>query len=326
LNNSFWKDRSVFVTGCDGFVGSWLTAGLISAGADVVGLVRDRVPHSELIRSGNVDRISVVVGEVNDYPLLERILAEYEIDTVFHLAAQTIVPIANRVPLSTFETNIKGTWVLMEAARRNPTVKRVVVASSDKAYGTQAQLPYTEESPLQGNHPYDVSKSCADLIAQAYANTYDMPIVITRFANLYGGGDLNWSRIVPGTIRSSLQGSQPIIRSDGTFRRDYMFVGDAVGAYIMLAEQLEKPDVRGQAFNFGLDQPIEANKMVRMIIDLAGRPDLEPIVLNQAQNEIPDQYLSSDKANRLLGWRPKYNIEDGLLDTIEWYREYLNSE
>jgi CDP-glucose 4,6-dehydratase len=326
LNNTFWKDRRVLVTGCDGFIGSWLTAGLVSAGADVVGLIRDQVPHSELVRSGTVNRISIVVGDVNDYPLLERTLAEYEVDTVFHLAAQTIVQIANRVPLSTFETNIKGTWVVMEAARRNPTVKRIVVASSDKAYGSQAQLPYTEESPLQGSHPYDVSKSCADLISQAYANTYEMPIVVTRFANLYGGGDLNWSRIVPGTIRSAIQGNQPIIRSDGTFRRDYLFVGDAVGAYMMIAEQMEESDIGGQVFNFGLDQPIEANKMVRIIVDLAGRSDLEPIILNQAQNEIPDQYLSSSKAHDILGWRPQYNIEDGLLKTIDWYREFLASE
>jgi CDP-glucose 4,6-dehydratase len=326
LNNTFWKDRRVLVTGCDGFIGSWLTAGLVSAGADVVGLIRDQVPHSELVRSGTVNRISIVIGDVNDYPLIERTMAEYEVDTVFHLAAQTIVQIANRVPLSTFETNIKGTWVVMEAARRNPTVKRVVVASSDKAYGSQSQLPYTEESPLQGSHPYDVSKSCADLIAQAYANTYEMPIVVTRFANLYGGGDLNWSRIVPGTIRSAIQGQQPIIRSDGTFRRDYLFVGDAVGAYMTIAEQLEESDIGGQVFNFGLDQPIEANKMVRIIVDLAGRSDLEPIILNQAQNEIPDQYLSSSKAHRVLGWRPRYNIEDGLLKTIDWYREFLASE
>jgi CDP-glucose 4,6-dehydratase len=314
------------VTGCDGFIGSWLTIGLVNAGADVVGLLRDTVPHSELVRSEAIDRITAVTGDVSDYPLIERTLAEYEIDTIFHLAAQTIVQIANRVPLSTFETNIKGTWVLMEAARRNPTVKRIVTASSDKAYGTQSQLPYTEESPLQGSHPYDVSKSCADLIAQTYAKTYAAPVVVTRFANLYGGGDLNWSRIVPGTIRSAIQGNQPIIRSDGTFRRDYLFVGDAVGAYMLIAEQIENSDIGGQVFNFGLDQPVDAKKMVRMITDLAGRPDLEPIILNQAQNEIPDQYLSAQKAHKILGWKPQFNIEEGLLKTIEWYREFLAEE
>ncbi len=288
--------------------------------------MRDQVPHSQLVRSGTIKLVTVVTGDVNDYALLERTLAEYEIDTIFHLAAQTIVQIANRAPLSTFETNIKGTWVLMEAARRNPTVRNVIVASSDKAYGTQAKLPYTEESPLQGNHPYDVSKSCADLIAQAYANTYGMPIVITRFANLYGGGDLNWNRIVPGTIRSAIQGDQPIIRSDGTFRRDYLFIRDAVGAYITVAERLNEEAVCGQVFNFGLDQPIEAMMMVRMISDLAGQPQLEPIVLGQAQNEIPDQYLASDKAQQILGWKPKYNVEEGLLKTIDWYRDFLSRQ
>lgn len=288
--------------------------------------MRDQVPHSQLVRSGTIKLVTVVTGDVNEYALLERTLAEYEIDTIFHLAAQTIVQIANRAPLSTFETNIKGTWVLLEAARRNPTVRNVIVASSDKAYGTQAKLPYTEESPLQGNHPYDVSKSCADLIAQAYANTYGMPIVITRFANLYGGGDLNWNRIVPGTIRSAIQGDQPIIRSDGTFRRDYLFIRDAVSAYITVAERLNEEAVCGQVFNFGLDQPIDAMMMVRMISDLAGQPQLEPIVLGQAQNEIPDQYLASDKAQQILGWKPKYNVEEGLLETIDWYRDFLSRQ
>lgn len=288
--------------------------------------MRDQVPHSQLVRSGTIKQVTVVTGDVNDYALLERTLAEYEIDTIFHLAAQTIVQIANRAPLSTFETNIKGTWVLMEAARRNPTVRNVIVASSDKAYGTQAKLPYTEESPLQGNHPYDVSKSCADLIAQAYANTYEMPIVITRFANLYGGGDLNWNRIVPGTIRSAIQGDQPIIRSDGTFRRDYLFIRDAVSAYITVAERLNEEAVCGQVFNFGLDQPIDAMTMVRMITDLAGQPQLEPIVLGQAQNEIPDQYLASDKAQQILGWKPKNSVEEGLLETIDWYRDFLSRQ
>jgi CDP-glucose 4,6-dehydratase len=303
-----------------------LTDELVSAGADIIGLIRDQLPHSQLARSGTIKQVTVVTGDINDYALLERTLAEYEIDTIFHLAAQTTVQIANRAPLSTFETNIKGTWVLMEAARRNPTVRNVIVASSDKAYGTQAKLPYTEESPLQGNHPYDVSKSCADLIAQAYANTYEMPIVITRFANLYGGGDLNWNRIVPGTIRSAIHGDQPIIRSDGTFRRDYLFIRDAVSAYITVAERLREETVCGQVFNFGLDQPIDAMMMVRMITDLAGQPQLEPIVLDQAQNEIPDQYLASDKAQQILGWKPKYNVEEGLLETIEWYRDFLSRQ
>jgi CDP-glucose 4,6-dehydratase len=307
-------------------LGSWLTARLIEEKADVVGLVRDQVPHSQLVQSGLLKELYVVEGDVNDYSLLERTLAEYEIDTVFHLAAQTIVTIANRAPLSTFETNIKGTWVVLEAARRNPTVSNIVIASSDKAYGTQAQLPYREDSPLVGRHPYDVSKSCADLIAQAYGQSYDMPIVVTRFANLYGGGDLNWNRIVPGTVRSVLRGERPIIRSDGTFRRDYLFVDDAVSGYLEVAQQMEHSDLRGQAFNFGMDQPTTALDIVKTIIALSDYPDLEPIILDQAQNEIPDQFLASEKAHQLLGWYPQHTLRQGLQKTFDWYRRFLTAE
>ena len=268
MSDSFWQDRRVLVTGCSGFLGSWLTARLVAAGADVIGLVRDQVPHSQLVRSGLLSKIYVVEGEVSDYALLERTLAEYEIDTLIHLAAQTIVPIANRAPLSTFETNIKGTWVVLEAARRNPTVSNIVIASSDKAYGVQAELPYREDSPLVGRYPYDVSKTCADLVAQAYAQSYDMPIVVTRLANLYGGGDLNWNRLVPGTMRSVLRGERPVIRSDGSFRRDFLFVEDAVSGYMEVARQLQGSEVRGQAFNFGMDQPTTALEIVETIVRL----------------------------------------------------------
>ena len=326
MSDSFWQDRRVLVTGCSGFLGSWLTAGLISAGADVVGLVRDQVPYSQLVRSRLLDKINVVEGDVSDYPLVERILAEYEIQTIFHLAAQTIVSVANRAPLSTFETNVKGTWVVLEAARRNPTVSGLIVASSDKAYGAQTELPYHEESPLLGRHPYDVSKSCADLIAQAYAQSYNMPIVVTRFANLYGGGDLNWNRIVPGTMHSVLRRERPIVRSDGTFRRVFLFVEDGVLGYMAVARQLERPEVRGQAFNFGMDQPTTALEIVETIVSLSDCPGLEPVILNQAHNEIPDQYLASDKAHRLLDWYPKHSLREGLEKTFEWYRLFLTGE
>jgi CDP-glucose 4,6-dehydratase len=322
----FWKDRRVFVTGCAGLLGSWLTAELVRQGADVIGLIRDRVPQAELVRSGTIQRITVVEGDVCDYPLMERILAEYEVQTIFHLAAQTTVGIANRAPLSTFDTNIRGAWTLLEAARRNPTVLGIVVASSDKAYGDQADLPYYEDAPLRGRHPYDVSKSCADLIAQSYAHTYGLPVVVTRCANLYGGGDLNWSRIVPGTIRSALRGERPIIRSDGLFKRDYMFVQDAVRAYLKSAECLDNPTVRGQAFNFGLARPITALAMVEAIIALSPRPELEPLILNEVKNEILDQYLASEKAGRLLGWEPEYDLEAGLRLTLEWYRAFFAGE
>ena len=323
MANSFWQDRPVFVTGCTGFLGSWLTAVLIESGADVIGLIRDQVPQSELVRSGAINRIRVVQGDVSDYALLERALAEYEIATVFHLAAQTIAPIANRAPLSTFETNIKGTWSLLEAARRNPTVQGVIVASSDKAYGDQPELPYREDAPLQGRHPYDVSKSCADLITLSYAHSFGLKTAVTRCANLYGGGDLNWSRIVPGTIRSLLRGERPIVRSDGTFKRDYMYVLDAVYAYMLTAESLDNPQVVGQAFNFGLDNPIEALDLIKTIIQLSDHPHLEPIIRNEATNEIRDQYLASDKAARILGWQPRYSTEQGLREAMDWYERFF---
>jgi CDP-glucose 4,6-dehydratase len=314
------------VTGCSGFIGSWLTAGLIAAGADVIGLVRDWVPESPLLRSPQLAHVNVVRGDVGDYPLLERVLAEYEVELIYHLAAQTIVSIANRVPLGTFETNIRGTWTVLEAARRNPTVKGIVVASSDKAYGNQEVLPYREDSPLQGRHPYDVSKSCADLIAQAYANTFGLPVAVTRFANIFGGGDLNWNRLVPGTVRSALRGERPIIRSDGTYRRDYLYVEDAVAAYLMIGERLEDPAVAGQTFNFGQDQPVTVLEMVDAIIRLSDCPDLEPIILNETANEIPDQYLASGKAHDVLGWQPELGLESGLARTLAWYGAYLQEK
>lgn len=320
----FWRDRRVLVTGCTGLLGSWLSAGLLAQGAEVVGLVRDDAPRSWLAQSGTMQQMQIVHGDVVDYALLERALAEYEIDAIFHLAAQTIVTIANRAPLSTFETNIKGTWVLLEAARRNPTVTRIVVASSDKAYGDQTQLPYTEAAPLQGRHPYDVSKSCADLIALTYAHSYGLPVVVTRCANLYGGGDLNWNRLVPGTLRSLLRGERPVIRSDGTLRRDYMFVQDAVLACLLAAEQADAPAVRGQAFNFGLDQPLTVLELTRAMIAISDYPELEPLILNKASNEIQAQYLDARKAQQLLGWRPRYKLEEGLRQTLAWYRGYLS--
>lgn len=321
MDRAFWRDRSVFVTGCTGLLGSWLTAALVDAGAQVVGLVRDQVPSSQLVRAGIMARISVVHGDIVNQSLLERVMAEYEVDTVFHLAAQTIVTIANRAPSATFETNIKGTWSLLEAARRNPTVARIVVASSDKAYGDQPVLPYTEDAPLQGRHPYDVSKSCADLIAQAYAHTYQMPIAVTRFGNLFGGGDLNWNRVVPGTIRSVLRGEAPVIRSDGTMKRDYLYIPDAVNGYLVAAENL--PRIAGEAFNFGINNPLSVRRIVDIIVSLSPHPQLRPIVLNQAQNEIQDQYLRSDKARRVLGWETRFSLEEGLRETIRWYDGFL---
>ena len=318
-----WFQHPVFVTGCTGFLGSWLTEELIGRGAYVVGLVRDWTPSSRLFADGLDRHINIVHGQVEDLPKLERALNEYEIETVFHLAAQTIVPIANRNPVSTFETNIKGTWNLLEACRRVSTVKRIVVASSDKAYGDQQQLPYTEDTPLQGRYPYDVSKSCADLIANAYHATYGSPVCVTRCGNLYGGGDLNFNRLVPGTIRSVFDGKSPVIRSDGGPIRDYFYVRDAVLAYLDLAERMGNEDIVGRGFNFSDETQTTVLAMVDQILDVMGRTDLSPIVLDETPNEIPFQHLSAERARKLLGWEPQYALAQGLAETVSWYKAYL---
>jgi CDP-glucose 4,6-dehydratase len=319
----FWRDRRVFVTGCTGLVGAWTVRALLQRGALVVGLIRDQVAGSELTRTGLCGQIDVVRGSVEDYPLMERALAEYEVQTVLHLAAQTIVGIANRSPLSTFETNIKGTWCLLEAARRCGFRPDVIVASSDKAYGEQRELPYVEDAPLQGRHPYDASKSCADTIALTYAHTYKMPVCVTRCGNFYGGGDLNWNRLVPGTIRSVLRNQGPILRSDGSPIRDYFYVKDGAGAYLHLAEQLaQRPGLGGEAFNFSNEIQITALDMVKRIVQLMDS-DVTPDIRAEATNEIPHQYLSAAKARRLLGWKPGWELDDALRETISWYREFL---
>ncbi|HLB49794.1 MAG TPA: GDP-mannose 4,6-dehydratase [Anaerolineales bacterium] len=323
IDPSFWRDRRVLVTGCTGVLGSWLTAKLAELGADVVGLVRDWVPQSHAVRSGTLDRIKVVRGSVTDEEIVNRIFAEYEIQTCFHLAALTVVGVANRAPVPTFETNIRGTWLLLEAARQWGRIEQMVVASSDKAYGSHEKLPYTEDAPLQGRHPYDVSKSCADLITQTYAHTYKMPVAVTRCANMYGGGDLNWNRIVPGTIRSALLNEQPIVRSDGTMKRDYIYVKDIVFAYLTLAQAMRDGAHTGATFNFGMDAPITVLEMVNKIVGLSDHPGLQPIIQSIAANEIQNQYLSSEKAHRVLGWKPEYTLEDGLRETIAWYRDVL---
>ena len=323
--SDFWRERPVLVTGCTGLLGSWLTEALVAAGAEVVGLIRDDVPQSQLVRSGTIHQIRVVRGDVTDYATMERALNEYEIDAVFHLAAQTIVSIANRAPLSTFEANIRGTWVVLEAVRRSPSVHRIVVASSDKAYGTAPVLPYTEAMPLHGRHPYDVSKSAADLIAQTYACTYGVPVAITRCANLYGGGDLNWNRLIPGTIRSALQGEPPIIRSDGTFIRDYLYVRDAVAAYLTLAQALDRSEIHGEAFNCGTDEPMSVLEMTRLILSLSPHPDLQPVVLDGVRNEIKDQYLDCSKIREMVEWRPATTRIEALRETVAWYAGYLEA-
>jgi CDP-glucose 4,6-dehydratase len=325
-SNGFWLDRPVFVTGATGLVGGWLVRRLLDAGADLVCLVRDWVPQSEFVRGQLVDQVKVVRGDVSDRALLERTLGEYEIDTVIHLAAQTIVGIANRNPISTFETNIGGTWALLEACRRSPTVKQIVIASSDKAYGDHESLPYTEDAPLRGVHPYDVSKSCADLIAQSYAATYNSPVAVTRCGNFYGGGDLNWNRIVPGTIRSVLREQRPVIRSDGQYVRDYFYAEDGAAVNMVLAEALAaNPDLRGQAFNFSNEIQVTVLELVERLLTLMNSK-LEPEVRSEATNEIRHQYLSAAKARERLGWQPQFGLDEGLGRTIDWYKAFLGSQ
>ena len=322
MDDEFWKDRSVLLTGCTGLLGSWLTKSLVEKKANVVGLIRDLVPRSNLSMSGFNNKIITVRGQIEDYFLLERTINEYEIDTIFHLAAQTIVTIANRNPISTFKANIEGTWNILEACRRSPSVKKIIVASSDKAYGDQEKLPYDEKTALEGRHPYDVSKSCADLICRSYHESYGLPVCVTRCGNFYGGGDLNFNRIVPGTIRSISNNIRPIIRSDGTNLRDYFYIKDGVKSYMLLAEKMENKNIHGEAFNFSTEHPISVLEIVNKIIALM-ESNLEPKILNSASNEIKDQYLSAQKAKALLNWLPSYTLDEGLKETVQWYQVFF---
>jgi CDP-glucose 4,6-dehydratase len=322
-----WIDRQVFVTGATGLLGSHLVNDLVKRGANVVCLVRDQVSQSHFHRLGLHEKVTIVQGALEDYPLLERSLNEHEIETVFHLGAQTIVGTANRNPLSTWESNVRGTYQLLEACRRNERlVKRVIVASSDKAYGDQPELPYKEDAPLIGRFPYDCSKSCTDLISISYFKSYGTPVCITRCGNLFGAGDLNWNRIVPGTIRSFLRGEAPIIRSDGKFVRDYFYVEDAAAAYIHLAEMMEKDGIAGEAFNFSDEKPMDVLALVDTIARLMHKTELKPQVLGQASNEIREQFLSAEKARQMLsGWSPRFGLEEGLRRAIGWYTELLQA-
>jgi CDP-glucose 4,6-dehydratase len=321
---SAWAERRVLVTGATGVVGSWLARRLVEEGAYVVALVRDLDPQSELLRSGTLQYLNVVNGMLEDAPTVARAVVDHEVDTILHLGAQTIVGAAVLDPASAFVSNIQGTWNVLETVRLHPSlVRSVVIASSDKAYGTADRLPYTEDMPMQGRGPYDASKSCADLLARSYAETYSIPVLIARCGNIYGGGDLNWSRIVPGTIRSLLQGDQPIIRSDGTFKRDYLHVDDVVDAYLLLAEAAREGKHAGEAFNFSDESPLTVREIYDLICEATVGSVVEPRILNQAQHEIRDQWLSAAKAHDRLGWAAKVTIADGLERTVAWYRKLL---
>jgi CDP-glucose 4,6-dehydratase len=324
--NGYWRDRRVFVTGATGFLGSWVAQELVEQGAHVVCLIRDIAPDSYLTLSGTTPRVAQVSGELEDYATLVRIVNEHEIDTCFHLAAQPLVTIALRHPLSTFESNIRGTWNLLEAVRVVAPTCAVVVASSDKVYGDAHALPYVEEFPLKGTGPYDVSKVCVDLLAQSYASTYGLRVAISRCGNFYGPGDLNWSRIVPGTIRALIEGRRPVIRSDGTLVRDYLYVGDAARAYLDLAVHLGKGQLQtGEAFNFGTERPTPVLAVVEQLTAIAGRPDLHPDIRNEAHHEIRSQYLSTDKSRRMLNWTSRVDLTEGLTTTYRWYESLLRN-
>lgn len=322
--SGYWDRKKVFVTGCTGLLGPWMTERLVQEGAELVALVRDRVSHSNFYLLGLDRKVSIVNGDVTDLALLERILNEYEIETVFHLAAQAIVVTANRSPVSTFESNIRGTWSILEASRRSPWVKRIVVASSDKAYGEHTELPYNEGMSLQPTNFYDVTKASAELISQAYFKSYRLPVAIARCGNLYGGGDLNFNRLVPGTIESAHRGVATVIRSDGQYVRDYFYVKDAVEAYLSLAQHMDSPaGVVGQAFNFSNEEPITVLGMVERILKRMGREELKPEVLGNASGEIVKQYLSSRKSRETLGWKAAFSLDEGLDQTISWYRNFF---
>jgi CDP-glucose 4,6-dehydratase len=323
LEETFWEGRGVLVTGATGHIGGWMVKRLLALGAEVVCLVRDWAPECQLIREGYLQRVKVVLGDLGDLDLLQRTLTEHEITTVMHLAAQSIVSTALKDPVGTYESNARGTWCLMEACRNSPRVKQVVVASTDKVYGESRELPYVEEMPLRAIYPHDVSKACAEMIAQSYAKTYGLRVAMARLPNIYGGGDLNWSRIVPGTIRSILQGEKPVINSNGRFIRDYLYVEDAVMAQLGIAEKLAAmPEINGEAFNISSECYLSVVKLVGRIINQMGQT-MKPKVLDQVKNEIPNQYLSAQKAREMLGWQAAFSLDEGLRRTIEWYKNYL---
>ncbi len=323
MDVKFWNKRRVLITGFEGFLGSNLTRKLVGASASIMGLDIKTYRKATLLTASDYDKIKVIKGDVANYSLIRKIISTHKIEVVFHLAAEAIVGRSLENPLKTFATNVKGTWNILEASRISGHVKAVVIASSDKAYGSHENLPYTEQTPLIGRHPYDVSKSCADLIANAYFHTYDVPVCVTRCGNIFGPGDLNFSRIIPDTIRSIILNKTLVIRSDGEFTRDYVFVDDIVEGYILLAQELRKVKFAGEAFNFSNENPIQVKSLVEKIYEVADEdPDYK--ILGQARYEIKHQYLLAEKARIMLGWRPQFNLDDALKVTINWYKNHFD--
>lgn len=322
VKNTFWKNKKVLITGHEGFLGSNLTRALLNCGADIFGLdiKTDRI--ETILTRQELKNVNATRGSVENLFLVSGIMRDKKIEFVFHLAAQALVEKGVKRPLKTFSTNIKGTWNILEASKRNGSVRAVVIASSDKAYGIQEELPYEENFSLKGSHPYDVSKSCTDLLAHTYFNTYGLPVCTTRCGNIIGPGDFNFSRIVPDAVRSALRNRPLFIRSDGKFIRDYIYVEDVVAGYLALARKMRDANLFGEAFNFSYEKPISVLDLVKIIYRACGRKPAYRI-LDRAKYEIKDQYLSSKKAQRILGWKPKHTMEEALKKTVSWYKENL---
>lgn len=320
--NRLWKDKKVLITGYEGFLGSNLTKALSHCGAQIWGL--DILTHrtKTILSLSDYNKVIAIKGNVANFTLVDKIIKDNDIEIIFHLAAEAIVGKSLHNPLRTFSSNIKGTWNILESSRKSKTVKRIIVASSDKAYGSHKKLPYTEHAPLMGSRPYDVSKSCADLLAYSYFHTYGLPVSITRCGNIFGPGDFNLSRIVVDTIRSIIDNRTLTIRSNGKFTRDYVYVDDIVSGYILLAERMKELNLSGEAFNFSNENPITVLELVKKIYKIYGRePNYK--ILGEAKHEIKDQYLSSEKSREILGWKPRYTFEEGMEATIKWYNGEL---
>lgn len=320
MANNFWRNKNVLITGYEGFLGSHLTRTLLYRGAKICGLDIRICRKQTILSYKELAKVKIIKGSVENFSLVSEIIKKHRIEFIFHLAAKSLVGECLREPIKALSTNIRGTWNVLEASRNSNTIKVIVIASSDKAYGSHTKLPYKEDASLSGSHPYDVSKSCADLIAHTYYNTYGSPVVVTRCGNIFGPGDFNFSRIIPDAVRSAIMNNKLIIRSDGKFIRDYIYVDDVVNAYLSLSEKFQRLKLDGNAFNFSYEKPISVLELVKIIYYLTGK-ELNYKILDQAKYEIKKQYLLSKKAKKILGWKPRFTLEEGLKKTIEWYKD-----
>lgn len=322
---SRWGGARVLFTGAQGFIGSWVAERLLDEGAEVFVLDRPAVELSRYRLRGLHERCEAVPAALSDLASLRTAIERGGVDTVFHLAASAIVGSAAVSPLDTYEVNVRGTWNLLEACRTaGEPPARVVVASTDKAYGAHEQLPYREDHALQPRYPYDASKACADLIARSYAHTFGLPVAVTRFANVFGGGDFNFSRLVPGAIKALLAGKPPVIRSSGLMERDFLYAEDAVTAYLTVAASLDRPELHGRAWNAGIGQAVTVLEVVEQLIEIAG-VDLEPDVRGEGtpHGELSRQWLDCGAISKQLDWAPQWDLRRGLRATYEWYAQEL---